>query len=142
MQTLEKASKPSVLKVIVIGGGVGGLTLARACLDVGIEVEVYEKRQLESMLSGPGGIFIQRNAMRVYDLLWSGKISKRFYEQGGKILKGGFCSKTGDPFYINSTEFIGEEDLGACLNRPELQRTLYEALPQGTVKNWCCYEQL
>ena len=62
MQTLEKASKSSVLKVIVIGGGIGGLTLARACLDVGIEVEVYEKRQLESMLSGPGSIFIQRNA--------------------------------------------------------------------------------
>ena len=42
MQTLEKASKPSVSKAIVIGGGIGGLTLARACLDVGIEVEVYE----------------------------------------------------------------------------------------------------
>ncbi len=134
MQTLEKASKPSVSKVIVIGGGIGGLTLARACLDVGIEVEVYEKRQLEDMLSGPGGIFIQRNAMRVYDQLLSGKISKRFYEQGGKIFKGGFFSKTGDPLYINSPKFIGEEDLGVCLTRPELQRILYEALPEGTVK--------
>lgn len=134
MQTLEKASKSSVSKVIVIGGGIGGLTLARACLDVGIEVEVYEKRQLEGMLSGPGGIFIQRNAIRVYDLLWSGKISKRFYEQGGKNLKGGFFSKTGDPLYINSAEFVGEEDWGVCLQRPELQQILYEALPQGTVK--------
>ncbi len=79
MQTDEKASKPSISEAIVIGGGIGGLTLARACLDVGIEVEVYEKRQLEDMLSGLGGIFIQRNAMRVYDLLWSGKISKRLY---------------------------------------------------------------
>ena len=134
MQTLEKASKPPVSKVIVIGGGIGGLTLARACLDVGIEVEVYEKRQVEGMLSGPGGIFIQRNAMRVYDLLWSGKISKRFYEQGGKNLKGGFFSKAGDPLYISSPEYVGEEDLGVCLTRSKLQRILYEALPQGTVK--------
>jgi 2-polyprenyl-6-methoxyphenol hydroxylase-like FAD-dependent oxidoreductase len=59
-----------MLKVIVIGGGIGGLTLARACLDVGIEVEVYEKRSLSDMLSGPGGIFIQRNAMQVYKLLY------------------------------------------------------------------------
>ncbi len=51
MQTLEKASKFSVSKVIVIGGGIGGLTLARACLDVGIEVEVYEKRQLVCLTS-------------------------------------------------------------------------------------------
>ena len=134
MQTIEKASKPSVSKVIVIGGGIGGLTLARACLDVGIEVEVYEKRQQIDMLSGPGGIFIQRNAMRVYDQLLSGEISKRFYSQGGKILKGGFFSKTGDPLYINSPSFVGVEDLGVCLTRPDLQRILYEVLPQGTVK--------
>jgi len=52
----------SVSKVIIIGGGIGGLTLARACLDAGIAVELYEKRGLDVMLSGPGGIFIQRNA--------------------------------------------------------------------------------
>ncbi|BDM83780.1 NAD(P)-binding protein [Acaryochloris marina] len=53
-----------MLKIIVIGGGIGGLTLARACLDAGIEVELYEKRPLDEMLSGPGGIFIQTNALR------------------------------------------------------------------------------
>ena len=41
----------SVSKVIIIGGGIGGLTLARACLDVGIAVELYEKRGLDAMLS-------------------------------------------------------------------------------------------
>jgi 2-polyprenyl-6-methoxyphenol hydroxylase-like FAD-dependent oxidoreductase len=93
-------------KVIIIGGGIGGLTLARACLDVGIEVELYEKRSLSAMLSGSGGIFIQRNAMRVYQLLWDGKISDRFSQQGGAILSGGFFSKSGEPLYINSPAFI------------------------------------
>ncbi|MDZ8227257.1 MULTISPECIES: NAD(P)-binding protein [unclassified Nostoc] len=87
-------------KVIVIGGGIGGLTLARACLDANIEVEVYEKRQLDAMLSGAGGIFIQINAIRVCQLLWLGKIYQRLYAQGGKILKGGFSSKDGTPLYI------------------------------------------
>lgn len=134
MQTSEKVINTSAKKVIVIGGGIAGLTFARACLDAGIEVELYEKRQLSEMLSGPGGIFIQRNAMRVYKLLWEGKIYQNLYEQGGKILSGGFFSKKGTPLYINSPKFVGEEDLGVCLLRPKLQQILYEALPVGTVR--------
>ncbi|BCL37975.1 hypothetical protein NSMS1_44220 [Nostoc sp. MS1] len=125
----------------MIGGGIGGLTLARACLDANIEVEVYEKRPLNTMLSGPGGIFIQRNAIRIYQLLDSGKIYQRFYSQGGKILKGGFSSKDGAPLYINSPEFAGEKDLGICLSRGELQQILYEALPPNTVRNGMTFEK-
>lgn len=141
MQTLGKTIKPSVSKVIVIGGGIAGLTLARACLDANIEVEVYEKRPLDAMLSGPGGIFIQRNAIRVYQLLDSGKIYQRFYLQGGKIVKGGFFSQDGTPLYINSPEFAGEEDLGICLSRGELQHILYEALPPNTVRTGMTFEK-
>jgi hypothetical protein len=127
-------------KVIIIGGGIGGLTLARACLDVGISVAVYEKRLLPERLSGPGGIFIQRNAMQVYKLLWGGQIYDRLYQQGGTILKGGFFSKQGKPLYINSPEFVQAENLGVCLLRPELQQILYEALPEGTVQAGCIFE--
>jgi 2-polyprenyl-6-methoxyphenol hydroxylase-like FAD-dependent oxidoreductase len=126
--------KQSALKAIIIGGGIGGLTCARACLDAGIEVELYEKRDLDSMLSGPGGIQIQRNAMRVYEMLWEGKISDRLYEQGSKILTGGFFRKDGTPLYINSPKFARENDLGTSLLRPQIQRILYDSLPQETVK--------
>jgi 2-polyprenyl-6-methoxyphenol hydroxylase-like FAD-dependent oxidoreductase len=122
------------MKVIIIGGGIAGLTCARACLDAGMEVEVYEKRDLESMLSGTGGIFIQQNAMRVYDLLWQGKIRESLYTQGAKILKGGFFSKKAELLYLNSPNFANFEDLGVCLLRPKLQRILYDSLPEGTVK--------
>ncbi len=129
-----------MLKVIIIGGGIGGLTLARICLDMGIPVEVYEKRLLGEMLSGPGGIFIQRNAMRVYQLLGGGKIYDRFYQQGGAILEGGFLSKRGELLYLNSPKFIQADNLGICLLRSELQQILYEALPEGTVKTGCGFE--
>ncbi|MEL7084905.1 MAG: FAD-dependent monooxygenase [Cyanobacteria bacterium J06597_1] len=127
-------SNTTPLNVIIIGGGIGGLSLARACLDAGLAVELYEKRPLKAMLSGAGGIFIQRNAMRVYDLLWDGRIRDRLYETGGKILSGGFINSQGSPLYINSPSFVGAEDLGVCILRPELQQILLEALPEGTVR--------
>jgi 2-polyprenyl-6-methoxyphenol hydroxylase-like FAD-dependent oxidoreductase len=129
-----------MLKVIVIGGGIGGLTLARVCLDAGIQVEVYEKRSLPEMLSGPGGIFIQRNAMRIYQLLWDGQIYDRFYEQGGIIRAGGFFSKSGELLYLNSPKFVQADNLGVCLLRPELQQILYDTLPEGTVKTGYAFE--
>lgn len=127
-------------KVIVIGGGIGGLTLARICLDADIPVEVYEKRSLLEMMSGPGGIFIQRNAMRVYQLLWNGQLYDRFYQQGGTIREGGFFSKSGELLYLNSPRFIQADNLGICLLRSELQKILYESLPAGTVKTGYAFE--
>ncbi len=110
------------MKVIIIGGGIAGLTCARACLDAGMEVEVYEKRDLESMLFGAGGIFIQQNAMRVYEILGEGKIRESLYAQGAKILKGGFFSKKAEFLYLNSPNFANFEDLGICLLRNSIYR--------------------
>lgn len=130
-----------MLKIIVIGGGIGGLTLARVCLDAGIPVEVYEKRSLPDMLSGPGGIFIQRNAMQVYQLLCNRQIYDRFYKQGGTIRAGGFFSKSGGLLYLNSPEYEQADNLGVCLLRSELQQILYDALPEGTVKTGYAFEK-
>ncbi len=123
------------LKAIIIGGGIAGLTCARACLDAGIKVQLYERRDFDSMLSGPGGIFIQQNAMGVYELLWGGSIRDRLYEKGGKIIKGGFFNHQGALLYLNSAEFVQKNNLGVCILRPELQQILYNSLPEGTVRN-------
>ncbi|MCU0548070.1 MAG: FAD-dependent monooxygenase [Leptolyngbya sp. Prado105] len=122
------------MKIIVIGGGIGGLTLARICLDAGFQVEVYEKRSLPEMLSGAGGIFIQHNAMQVYQWVWDRKIYDRLYEQGGTILEGGFLSKHGELLYRSTPNLAQAKDMGVCLLRSDLQQILYEALPPETVK--------
>ena len=120
-----------ILKVIIIGGGIGGLSCARAFLDEGLEVELYEKRSQDQMLSGPGGIQIQKNAMRIYELLGQGVIKNKLYDKGGKILRGGFFNKDFVPLYINSPKFASEDDLGVGILRPQLQEILYNALPEG-----------
>ncbi len=117
-------------KIIIIGGGIGGLTCAKSCLDAGFAVKLYEKRSLDLMLSGPGGIFVQRNAMKVYERMG---LREALYQRGGRILKGGFFNAQGQPLYINDPQFIQAADLGVCLSRGALQRVLYDALPADLV---------
>lgn len=78
--------------------------------------------------------------MRVYQLLAGGQIYDRFYQQGGTILGGGFFSKSGELLYLDSPKYIQADNSGVCLLRPELQQILYEALPEGTVKTECVFE--
>src|SRR4028118_223121 len=47
----------------------------------------------------------------------------------------------GKPLYINDPQFIGEDDLGVCLLRPELQQMLLEAVPEGTVRTGVTFEK-
>ena len=43
---------PLKLRAVVVGGGVAGLVAARALLDAGADVSVFERRSKEEMLSG------------------------------------------------------------------------------------------
>lgn len=121
------------LRVVIAGGGIAGLTFARLCLGAGMQPIVLERRPLEDMLSGPGGIFIQANAMSVYRERDPG-LMERMYTHGGRVLAGGFYSSSGAPLYINRPRFVGREDLGVCLKRSRLQELLCEDLPAGTVR--------
>jgi heterodisulfide reductase subunit A-like polyferredoxin len=57
-------------KVIIIGGGIGGLTLERACLDAGVEVTVYEKRSLLEMRSERADLFAGSRPIGTCCLKW------------------------------------------------------------------------
>jgi 2-polyprenyl-6-methoxyphenol hydroxylase-like FAD-dependent oxidoreductase len=57
----------SVMRVIVVGGGIGGLTTAIALHRVGIDADVYE--QAETLREVGAGIGLASNALRALDAL-------------------------------------------------------------------------
>jgi 2-polyprenyl-6-methoxyphenol hydroxylase-like FAD-dependent oxidoreductase len=58
------------VKALIIGGAIGGLTAAIALQRKGIDVRIFE--QAPEITEVGAGIFIQANAMRVYDALGIG----------------------------------------------------------------------
>lgn len=60
---------PLKARVLIIGGGIAGLAAARAMLDAGADVAVFERRSLDEMLSGPSGLGVGMNAMRALAML-------------------------------------------------------------------------
>jgi len=74
---------PSDFKTIVIGGGLGGLTFALACLRYGIPFDLYE--QAKEFGTVGAGVEIAPNATRVLNKLGLGKefeaISSPFSER-------------------------------------------------------------
>lgn len=59
------------MKVAIVGGGIGGLTLAIALEQKGIEVEIYEA--VAEFRKVGAGIMIANNAMQIYDRLGMAK---------------------------------------------------------------------
>ena len=110
------------LTILIIGGGIGGLTLAHFVRKAGWTPLVIEKRSLDEMLSGPGGIFIQLNGLSALEQIDGGRLTEALYRQGGSVLTGGFHRKDGMPLYLNDPAFVGRDDLGVCLSRGDLQR--------------------
>jgi len=61
------ASDSRIMKVLIVGGGIGGLTAALCCLHFGHEVIVFE--QAEEFGEVGAGIQIPPNAMKVFEAL-------------------------------------------------------------------------
>ena len=122
------------LNVLIIGGGIGGLTLAHFVRKAGWSPVVIEKRSLDEMLSGPGGIFIQLNGLSALQQLDDGRLAQELYRIGGSVLTGGFHRQDGVPLYLNDPAFVGREDLGVCISRGDLQRLLYRDLGTEIVR--------
>jgi 2-polyprenyl-6-methoxyphenol hydroxylase-like FAD-dependent oxidoreductase len=65
--TTADNSMSSEFKIIVIGGGLGGLTFALACLRYGIEIDLYE--QAAKFGTVGAGVEIGPNAVQVLNKL-------------------------------------------------------------------------
>ena len=121
------------LKVVVIGGGIGGLTVASALIARGIAVEVYE--QTEELTPVGAGIQLTPNAVKVLRALGleAGLQESGFFPQATV----GYDWRSGKTVF--HTPLAGEcERLYSApyvqIHRADLQRILCEKLPSTTVR--------
>lgn len=119
------------MRVIIIGGGIGGLTAAVALHNQHMEVLVYEAASEFKPLGA--GIGLGANAMQ--DLKDIG-IGDEIFKQGTPIHTQIFKDETGK--ILNTIDFAkfkaqyGHENI--TIHRADLHQTLFDALPRHTVR--------
>ena len=112
-----------MVRVAIIGGGIGGLTVALALKKFGFEAEVYE--QAPALLDVGAAIALWPNAMRVLERLGLGTMIR---EHAGEMREIHWLDQRG--FLINRVSISG----AVALHRADLQSTLLHALPAEWVK--------
>lgn len=120
-------------KVIIVGGGIGGLTLAIALQHAKIPFEVFERApELKEVGAGFG---LWANAVKVLDRLGVGA---RLREIGMPLHVGEMCSDKGRTLSrANLSEAASATDGDAgcyTLHRAELHAALAEQLPPSVIK--------
>jgi 2-polyprenyl-6-methoxyphenol hydroxylase-like FAD-dependent oxidoreductase len=119
------------LSTIVVGGGIGGLSLARELSIAGLPVVVLERAPKLGTVGA--GIIMNPNAMRVLEAngLAAGVrsrsapyLARDTFDQRGRLL----ATRDYRPLYADDRLAVG-----ALLHRAHLHECLYDGLPTGTV---------
>jgi len=119
------------LSTIVVGGGIGGLSLARELVIAGLPVVVLERTPKLGTVGA--GIIMNPNAMRVLEENGLAPcvrsrscpyLARDTFDHRGRRL----ATRDYRPLYAN-----GRLAVGALLHRAHLQECLYNGLPAGTV---------
>jgi len=111
------------MRIAIVGGGIGGLTVALALREFGFEVEVYE--QAPALLDVGAAIAVWPNALRVLDRLG---LTEVINEHAGAIDEIRWLDQHG--FLVNRVPV----SRSVALHRADLQSTLLHALPPSWIK--------
>jgi 2-polyprenyl-6-methoxyphenol hydroxylase-like FAD-dependent oxidoreductase len=111
-----------MVRIAIIGGGIGGLTTALALREFGFEPEVFE--QAPALLDVGAAIAIWPNAMRVLEGL---NIAEQIVAKAGVIEEIRWLDQNG--LLINDVSIPP----AFALHRADLQSTLLHALPQASI---------
>ena len=115
-----------MVRIAIIGGGIGGLTTAIALRQLGFEPEIYE--QAPALLEVGAAIAIWPNAMRVLDRL---ELGTRVIEKSGEIKDIQWMDQHGR--LINRVSLSETQSPSLALHRADLQAVLLHSLPQASV---------
>src|ERR1051326_4595835 len=106
-----------MVRIAIIGGGIGGLTVALALKEFGFEAEVYE--QAPALLDVGAAIAIWPNAMRVLERLSLGAMIRK---HAGEMAEIRWLDQRGN--LINRVSISN----AVALQRADLQSTLLQAV--------------
>ena len=115
-----------MVRIAIVGGGIGGLTAALALRQCGFEPEVFE--QAPVLLDVGAAIAIWPNAMRVLARL---NLADRILEQAGVMDEIRWVDQHGR--LINRLSIKDQRFPAVALHRADLQHTLLTALPQSSI---------
>lgn len=115
------------MKVLIIGGGITGLTTALGLTKLGISCKVFERAP--QLTAVGAGIWMAPNALKVFE--WLG-IEQKVLNQGVALKRVELTNKNLIPIRQSKSEFISDKNFSiASIHRAKLQTILTEALPQG-----------
>jgi len=119
-----------MVRIAIVGGGIGGLTVALALKEFGFESEVYE--QAPALLDVGAAIAIWPNAMRVLERL---NLADEILHKAGELEEIRWLDQHGHLINrISIWESGAERKFPAvALHRADLQHTLLHALPSELV---------
>lgn len=112
-----------MVRIAIVGGGIGGLTVALALKEFGFEAEVYE--QAPALLDVGAAIAIWPNAMRVLERLSLGAMIRK---HAGEMAEIRWLDRRGN--LINRVSISN----AVALHRADLQSTLLQAVPPSWIK--------
>ena len=112
-----------MVRIAIVGGGIGGLTAALALREFGFEAEVYE--QAPALLDVGAAIALWPNALRVLDRLG---LKATILEHAGEMDEIRWLDHRG---HLLNRVSIPQS---VALHRADLQSTLLHALPPGWIR--------
>lgn len=118
------------MNIVLIGGGIAGLTTALALNKLGFQCEIYERA--EQLNEVGAGIWLQPNALKVLDWLGLGEIVR---DNGASLDQVNITNAQLVPFKKTKQDLL-QDDKGnkiIAIHRATLQNILYKALPEDTV---------
>src|SRR2546427_10578957 len=115
------------MRAIIVGAGIGGMTAALACLQRGIDVEVYE--QASAFTEVGAGVQISANGSRVLLALGLESALKSLWvEPTGKEIR---LWNTGETWKLFDLAVVSRERYAApyfMIHRADLHRTLIDGV--------------
>ncbi len=118
-----------MVRIAIIGGGIGGLTTAIALRQFGFEPQVYE--QAPALLDVGAAIAIWPNAMRVLQRL---KLADDLVNKAGQMKAVEWLDQNGRLINRVSLIDIIVNSAAVALHRADLQEILVQALPANSIQ--------